>query len=134
MLGRQAIMWNGQTSGAIDTESLELLVEMIGADEPAAILDLFDTYIGDSAKQIEELQHSFAAGDFKTTYRLAHSMKSSSATFGALTLSQYCESLEHSARGECADGECAQQLDSIVVEHARVIEALTQLRLRFIGA
>jgi HPt (histidine-containing phosphotransfer) domain-containing protein len=134
MLGRQAMMWNEQPSSAIDAESLDLLVEMIGPDEPAAILDLFDTYIGDSAKQIEDLQQSFAAGDFKTTHRLAHSMKSSSATFGALTLSKYCESLEHSAREECVDGECSEQLDRILAEHVRVIEALTQLRSRFAEA
>jgi HPt (histidine-containing phosphotransfer) domain-containing protein len=127
-------MWNEQPSEAIDAESLDLLVEMIGPDEPAAILDLFDTYISDSAKQVEELQHSFAAGDLKTTYRLAHSMKSSSATFGALTLSKYCESLEHSARDECVDGECAQQLERILAEHIRVIDALTQLRSRFAEA
>jgi HPt (histidine-containing phosphotransfer) domain-containing protein len=128
------MMWSEQPRGAIDAESLDLLVEMIGPDEPAAILDLFDTYIGDSAKQVEDLRQSFAAGEFKTTYRLAHSMKSSSATFGALTLSQYCEALEHSARDECADGECAQLLDRILAEHVRVIEALTQLRSRFAEA
>jgi HPt (histidine-containing phosphotransfer) domain-containing protein len=126
--------WNEQPSEAIDTESLDLLVEMIGADEPAAMLDLLYTYIGDSATQVQELQRAFAAGDFKTTYRLAHSMKSSSATFGALNLSKYCESLEHSARDECVDGECAGQVDSVVAEHARVIEALTELRYRFSGA
>lgn len=122
-------MWN--ESPAIDAEALELLVEMIGPDEPAAVLDLLDTYIADSAQQIEELQQAYAAGDLKNTYRLAHSMKSTSATFGALALSKYCETLEHSARENCAGDDCAQQVQRLVAEHARVLQALGDLRPRF---
>jgi HPt (histidine-containing phosphotransfer) domain-containing protein len=124
-------MWNEQPAPAIDAEALELLVEMIGPDEPAAVLDLLDTYIGDSTRQIEELQRVYAAGDLKNTHRLAHSMKSSSATFGALGLSKYCETLEYSARDNCVSGTCARELQRVVEEHARVIESLTSLRPRF---
>jgi HPt (histidine-containing phosphotransfer) domain-containing protein len=124
-------MWNEQPAPAIDAEALELLVEMIGPDEPAAVLDLLDTYISDSTSQIEEIQASFAAGDLKNTHRLAHSMKSSSATFGALALSKYCETLEHSAKDGCSRADCADELQRIVAEHARVIASLTDLRPRF---
>ena len=48
-------MWNEQPAPAIDAEALELLVEMIGPDEPAAVLDLLDTYIADSTVQVAEL-------------------------------------------------------------------------------
>ena len=69
---------------AIDAEALELLVEMIGPDEPAAMLDLLDTYIGRfHAAGRGIASRCYAAGDLKNTHRLAHSMKSSSATFGA---------------------------------------------------
>jgi HPt (histidine-containing phosphotransfer) domain-containing protein len=124
-------MGNEAPAPAIDAEALELLVEMIGPDEPAAVLDLLDTYITDSTRQIEELEQSFAAGDLKNTHRLAHSMKSSSATFGALGLSKHCETLEQSARDNCAGHTCEQELQRVVAEHARVIEALTELRPRF---
>ena len=125
-------MGNEQPAPAIDAEALELLVEMIGPDEPAAVLDLLDTYIADSTLQVADLQRAFAGGDLKNTHRLAHSMKSSSATFGALELSKYCETLEHSAKGDCAGGPCAEELQRVVEEHARVIESLTGLRSRFI--
>lgn len=129
--GRLRIMLNRQPVPAIDAESLELLVEMIGADEPAAILDLFDTYLGDSTRQIEDLQASFIAGDYKNVHRIAHSMKSSSATFGALELSKYCERLERSAKDNCVSGECEKQVAQVRQEHARVIESLTGERQRF---
>jgi HPt (histidine-containing phosphotransfer) domain-containing protein len=125
-------MGNEQPAPAIDAEALELLVEMIGPDEPAAVLDLLDTYITDSTAQVADLQQAFAAGDLKNTHRLAHSMKSSSATFGALELSKYCETLEHSAKHDCAGGTCAEELRRVVEEHARVIESLTGLRSRFV--
>jgi HPt (histidine-containing phosphotransfer) domain-containing protein len=124
-------MWNEQPAPAIDAEALELLVEMIGPDEPAAVLDLLDTYIADSTIQVADLERAFAAGDLKNTHRLAHSMKSSSATFGALGLSKYCETLEHSAKADCPDGTCAEVLQRVVTEHARVVESLTSLRSRF---
>ena len=118
-----------QPAPAIDAEALELLVEMIGPDEPAAVLDLLDTYIVDSTRQIEELQRSYTAGDLKNTHRLAHSMKSSSATFGALGLSKYCETLEHSAK-EIALAARVHENCSALEEHARVIESLSNLRSR----
>ena len=125
-------MWNEQPAPAIDAEALDLLVEMIGPDEPAAVLDLLDTYIADSTVQVADLQRAFATGDLKNTHRLAHSMKSSSATFGALELSKYCETLEQSAKAGCPSGTCAEEVQRVTDEHARVIESLTSLRSRFI--
>ena len=130
--GKRRIMLSRQPVPAIDAEALELLVEMIGPDEPAAILDLLDTYLGDSARQIADLQAAFAAGDYKNVHRIAHSMKSSSATFGALELSKYCERLERSAKDNCASGDCDKQLAQVCDEHARVIESLTSERQRFL--
>ena len=122
-----------QPAPPIDAESLELLVEMIGPDEPAAVLDLLDTYLGDSARQVEDLQAAHAAGDLKNVHRIAHSMKSSSATFGALELSKYCERLEHAAKENCLNADCARLLEDVRDEYARVVVALTSERERFLG-
>ena len=126
-------MFDRQPAPPIDAEALELLVEMIGPDEPAAVLDLLDTYLGDSARQVNELQTAYTTGDLKNVHRIAHSMKSSSATFGALELSRYCERLEHSAKENCADADCAQLLANVRDEYARVVVALTSERERFFG-
>lgn len=124
-------MWQPQDAPAIDADALQSLVEMIGADEPAAVLDLLDTYLHDSALQVQELDAAFAGKDYKTVHRMAHSMKSSSATFGALVLSRLCEDLERAAQRECADGACAQRLAALHQEYARVVAALTAERSRF---
>jgi HPt (histidine-containing phosphotransfer) domain-containing protein len=129
--GDRKSMSNRTPAPAIDAESLELLIEMIGPDEPAAILDLLDTYLGDSTRQVETLQASFSAGDYKNVHRIAHSMKSSSATFGALELSRYCERLERLAKDNCVNGDCEGQLALVRSEHERVIESLRGERARF---
>ena len=131
--GETHVMLNQESASPIDAEAFELLIEMIGPDEPAAILDLLDVYLGDSTRQVTDLQASFAAGDFKNVHRIAHSMKSSSATFGALELSSYCERLERSAKQSCVEGDCAQLVAAVAAEHARVIAALTAARERFAG-
>ena len=125
-------MFDRQPALPIDAEALELLVEMIGPDEPAAVLDLLDTYLEDSARQVEDLQAAYAAGDFKNVHRIAHSMKSSSATFGALGLSKHCERLEHAARENCQNANCARLLEDVRNEYARVVVALTGERERFL--
>ena len=115
----------------IDPAALQAIVEMIGADEPSVIVDLIDTYFGDSVQQIKSMGSALAAGDIKTLHRAAHSMKSSSATFGAAHLSQLCMVLEQSAKANCENGLCAEQLDLVVAEHQRVLVALEKERERF---
>jgi HPt (histidine-containing phosphotransfer) domain-containing protein len=122
-----------QNSPAIDTSVLQSVVEMIGVDEPAVILDLIDTYVQDSQQQVDQLQQALASGDFKTLHRMAHSMKSSSATFGATHLSKLCETLERAAKENCPANLCAVQVDAISTEHVRVIAALENERLRFMA-
>lgn len=124
---------NEQHGPALDQSVFLSVVEMIGADEPAVILDLIDTFLMDSAKQIDELDSTLASGDFKTLHRMAHSLKSSSATFGAMYLSGLCQSLELSARDQCADGTCASKVSAIRREHAIVVDALQAQRAHFMG-
>lgn len=120
-----------QMGPALDLNVLQAVVEIIGVDEPAVIVDLIDTFLNDSQKQVDELQASFASGDIKNVYRLAHSMKSSSATFGAMQLSKHCEAVERSAREGCADGTCAEEIVALVGEHRRVLAELTVERARY---
>jgi HPt (histidine-containing phosphotransfer) domain-containing protein len=118
----------------LDQSVWQSVVEMIGADEPAVMVDLIDTFLVDSAKQIDELDRSLAGGDFKTLHRMAHSMKSSSATFGAMYLSRLCQSLELSAKEQCADGTCGSKVQAIRLEHAIVVDALHEERARLLMA
>ncbi|MBK8050127.1 MAG: Hpt domain-containing protein [Anaerolineales bacterium] len=115
----------------LDPAMLEAVVEMIGPDEPAAIVDLIDTFVDDSSQQITVMGVSFRAGDWKTLHRIAHSMKSSSATFGAMRMSALCAQLESSARDNCAAGGCGELIEQIEDEYKRVAIAISVERARF---
>jgi HPt (histidine-containing phosphotransfer) domain-containing protein len=117
----------------LQPNALNAIVEMIGVDDPEVVVDLIDTFLTDSQRQVEEMQRSIASGDIKTLHRAAHSMKSSSATFGAMYLSKLCQRLEQSAKDQCGDGTCAAQIDGVVAEHGLVMAALAVERAKFAG-
>ena len=116
----------------LQPNALEAIVEMIGIDDPDVVVDLIDTFLTDSQRQIDEMHRSMATGDFKTLHRAAHSMKSSSATFGAMPLSKLCQRLEQSAKEQCVDGTCAEQIEIVAAEHILVLAALEEERAKFL--
>jgi len=117
---------------AIVPNALESVIEMVGGDEPEIIVELIDTYLEDSAHQIVQMAPMLAAGDWVTLRRIAHSMKSSSATFGGLVLSKMCEALEHNAKDNGIHGDAAAQVSAIEREHVRVLEALRSERTKYV--
>ncbi len=95
-----------QSDPVIDPAALDAVAEMVGTDEPEVMLDLLDTFLEDSQNQIDKMVSSLAAEDWTLLHRIAHSLKSSSATFGAMRLSQLCQTLESAAKDSCAAGDC----------------------------
>ncbi|PMB42434.1 hypothetical protein CEN47_01320 [Fischerella thermalis CCMEE 5319] len=73
------------TAEVLDQEALQSIVEMFGDEDPNAILELIDTFLVESTNQYEEMRAALAAGDWVKLHRMAHSLKSSSATFGSTT-------------------------------------------------
>ena len=67
------------------------LKDVMGAD---FIVELIDTYTIETEGLITQLRGALDAGDAATFGRLAHSIKSSSASLGALAFSQQARELE----------------------------------------
>ncbi len=79
----------------IDREVLDELRAMLGAGENAGFLrDLIQDFLNDSRQLLDELHEAARRDDAPTFERLAHTLKSSSAMFGALTFSNACRELE----------------------------------------
>jgi len=71
------------------------------------------------------MREAIAAGDNGVLQRAAHTLKSSSATVGALRLAGLCKDMEARARaGNLAQAEHA--LNRIEIEYARVRAALAE--------
>lgn len=79
------------TQVIIDQRTFDDLKDVMGAD---FIVELVDTYTLETEGLIKQMQTALAAGDAAAFGRLAHSIKSSSASMGALAFSQQARELE----------------------------------------
>lgn len=108
---------------AIDTAVFAQLKEDLGED---FIVELVDTYCTETPQLIESLRASFSAQDSDVFRRAAHSIKSSSASLGAMRLSEHARTLE--MIGKSGDiSQAADQLESLAAEYDLASAELMEL-------
>jgi histidine phosphotransfer protein HptB len=112
------------TQPTIDRATFDELKETAGAD---FALELVDTFLVEAPPMLDELRRALAAKDADKFRRTAHSLKSNSNTFGALTLGAMARELELSGLDPVVKGSGAQ-LDALALEYSRVAAALTELK------
>ena len=112
------------TAPAIDRATFDALKETTGAE---FALELVDTFLQEAPPMLNELRHALAAKDADKFRRTAHSLKSNSNTFGALTLGARAKELELAGLAQTVRNG-TQPLDALADEYARVAAALTELR------
>ena len=112
------------TAKTIDPVTFEALQQTAGAE---FVGELVDTFLEEAPGMMSELRDALAAGNADTFRRAAHSLKSNSLTFGALTLGAMARELELGGLGPVREAN-AQPLDALAHEYARVAAALTALR------
>lgn len=78
-------------------------------------------------KLLPQLDQVEAAADWPTLRGLAHTLKSSSGSLGALKLAQLCADIEHAVR-DGRTGDLPQRLRQLRAEIARVRPAVAALR------
>jgi HPt (histidine-containing phosphotransfer) domain-containing protein len=83
---------DGSSTPAIVRATLERLVESMG--DPAFVAELLDTFATDGRAMVDDLDEAIGRGDAETARRMAHTLKSNAATFGAISLSDVCRELE----------------------------------------
>ena len=123
----QSFQSSGASAGnspAISDTEFQSLVEMIGPDMPDVLVDLLDTYLEESSGLVDEIRNGERQGDFNSILRPSHSLKSSSASIGALRLSKLCADLESHLRGGLPGLDVPKQVQQIESEFSRVQSAL----------
>ncbi|MEO8566641.1 MAG: Hpt domain-containing protein [Betaproteobacteria bacterium] len=108
----------------IDRATLEALKQTTGAE---FVLELVDTFLQEAPVMLEDLRRALAAQDADKFRRTAHSLKSNSNTFGALTLGAMARELELTSASKVSEGG-AEPLNALAQEYSRVAAALTALR------
>ena len=92
------------TQAAIDAAVLDSLRAAL-RNEVGEVIGIF---LENGAKLIADLRQALAQEDAQALERAAHSLKSSSATFGAMELSAICKELEIMGRARQLDGAAEQ--------------------------
>lgn len=105
------------STGAVDRSVLDALLESLGGDQEF-LVELLNTYFEDAPQLITAMQAAVAAGDAEELRRAAHSLKSTSATFGAMDLSGQCKVLEMMAKSSALQGAEAQ-IAAVATEYER---------------
>jgi HPt (histidine-containing phosphotransfer) domain-containing protein len=81
----------------LDEATLRELAASVGGDM-AFVTELVEAYLVDAPQQIEQIRRAADTGDAASMVRPAHTLKSSSATVGALRLASRARRLELATR------------------------------------
>ena len=94
-----------QSEGAVDVAALENLASSLGGREGwEAVEDLIEAFLEDAPTGIATLRDAVDRGDAAAVRRLAHSLRSNGATFGAQAFAEVCRELEALGRQDELDG------------------------------
>ncbi len=118
---------------AISQEEFYALAEMIGFDMPDVLVDVLDTYIEESNGLLTTIAEAVRSEQPQNMLRAVHSLKSSSASIGAMLLSTLCADLEAHLRGMGGAMNVSSQATNISTEYQRVREALEIEKARLAG-
>ena len=111
----------------IENEIRDKAKEWIAEYGENFLVELIGEYVADSTARVAHLRQAAAAGDAETLSLEAHTLKSSSASLGAQSLSALAKRLEDMGRA----GDLAALQDEVdrFVEHFAVVKAsLEKLR------
>ncbi len=83
----------------LDGAALTVLLETVG-DDREFLGELVETYIADCPGLLADLRGGLASGDVVAVRRAAHTLKSTSATFGAMRLAAIGRDIETAAAAD----------------------------------
>jgi len=115
-----------QLSEPLDEAALARLRELDPTGANQLLQRVIQAYFGSLERFLPELTAARSPLDFAALRQIAHTLKSSSASLGALVLSNHCAKLELMARDLQADGIDAE-IEAVLAELERVRAALTML-------
>ncbi|MDP3822600.1 MAG: Hpt domain-containing protein [Burkholderiales bacterium] len=91
------------TKPGLDPEALARLTELDPKGENQLLQRVLRAFQTSAARLMPQLEAARLSGDRATVRLVAHTLKSSSASIGALELSQVCAQVEGRIRAESAD-------------------------------
>jgi PAS domain S-box-containing protein len=114
-------------SEVLDARALERLRTGLGKQADQMLPGLIDRFYQDADRLLEQARQALEQGHAEELRRAAHSLKSTSATFGAMALSAAARELEHLVRGGKLEG-AAGRMAHAESELTRVKAAFEAMR------
>jgi HPt (histidine-containing phosphotransfer) domain-containing protein len=93
-------------------------------DDPAFVRELLETYLAETPDQLAAIRAAIEADDAEALVRPAHTLKSSSATLGAMRLSALARELEMAGRSGSLAADAGELLQAAVDTWAATSEGL----------
>ena len=110
----------------LDAEALARLADLDPTGQSRLLKRLLATFEKSLDRMVPQLEQARDAADGRAVHLVAHTLKSSSATVGAMALSRQCAMVENLARqnrlAEAADG-----MQQLLLEAAAAREAVRRL-------
>jgi len=113
----------GALDGVLDAQALERLRELDPTGANGLVGRVLKAFEGSLQRLLQQLQDARGVADLAGMRHVAHTLKSSAASVGALELSRLCADIERRIRQEETEG-LDGLLDGMVAESGRVLAAL----------
>ena len=110
-------------STSLDAEALQRLRDLDPEGKNRLIERVLGAYVSSSTRLAGQLAEARASGDLHSAQQVAHTLKSSSASIGALALARLCAEIEASIRTDTLAGMPAR-LQSLEDELKQVLQAV----------
>jgi CheY-like chemotaxis protein len=91
-------------SSVLDTATLDDIRAIVGDEGADGLTGLIECFLDDAPRLIAAMHAALDAADAAALQSAAHTMKSTSALFGATALAGLCEALEHRSAAGLLDG------------------------------
>ncbi|KAM3112332.1 ATP-binding protein [Phormidesmis sp. 146-33] len=114
-------------SSILEREALESIQRMLGDDAQEVLSELIDCYLTEAPKLLQAMSDAIAQADSVALRRAAHTLKSSSASLGAVSLAQLCENVEAIGKSNTFIGS-ADKVLQLQIEYEQVKVALNHLQ------
>jgi HPt (histidine-containing phosphotransfer) domain-containing protein len=110
----------------LDAASLQRLHELDPQGANRVVERVLQAYEASLTRLLPQAQQAWQQGDHETLRHVAHTLKSSSASVGALRLSQHCGEIENRLRVQQAEG-LDPRLAALQAEGEQVLAAVRRL-------
>ncbi len=107
----------------LDTKVWQSLQKLAGAKAHIVLDKIVGEYLDDAPERLQAIQSAIATQDAEALRQAAHSLRSSSANLGAVTLSLMCKELEALANAGITEVPAKQRVQ-VEVEYEKVKTAL----------